>query len=357
MAYIERRKLSDGSTKYRVRIRIDGAKEASETFSSFSRAKAWGQKMETEIREGRFFPKDMGKERTFRHAVQSYIEKELPKNPKSQQKQAQLLLFWEKYFGKYFLCHITAPMIAEIRDDKLLKEITYRHTLRSPSTANRYLAALSRFFSTVIKEWGWLKENPVSHVKRPKEGKGRVRFLEEDEIMRLLEESRKVKSQHLFPIVLFGVTTGARQGEILGLRWSDVDLVRGVATFRDTKNGENRSVELDPRLLNILKEEKEKRIIPSPYVFPGRMGKPVVIRGSWDNMIKSLGWKDVVFHTLRHTVASHMAMNGESPLIIAEVLGHKDLKMTKRYSHLSLAASSQALGRMNKRILGGMPHG
>ena len=134
-----------------------------------------------------------------------------------------------------------------------------------------------------------MKENPVSKVKRPKEGKARERFLSKNEIGLLLEECRKSQSPYLYPIVLFALTTGARKGEIVGLRWSDVDFVRGIATFRDTKNGETRSVGLDQAVIDCLKSEKAKRVICSPYVFPSSDGKSAAgIRTAWDAVIEKL---------------------------------------------------------------------
>lgn len=358
MANIQKRIRSDGTVTYRVRIRQPGMPLKSKTCLSLEDAKSWAKITEADLLLNAHLPKDYAKEKTFGDLVERYIQRELPKKPKMIQKQTQQLLWWKKHLGKYFLCHITAPMIAEIRDDALLTETTYRGGLRSPSTANRYLAVLSHAFTTAVKEWGWLRENPLSKVKRPKEGKARERFLSREEITHLLDECRKSQSPHLYPVVLFAITTGARKGEILGLKWGDVDFVRGIATFRDTKNGETRSVALDQAVIDCLKNEKTKRVVFSQYIFPSYNGKsPAVIRAAWDAVIEKLGWKDVVFHTLRHTAASHLAMRGESDLVIAAVLGHKTLAMVKRYSHLSISATSQALRRMNQEILGDLAYG
>ncbi|MCE5317111.1 MAG: site-specific integrase [Parachlamydia sp.] len=359
MATIQKRTRADGTDTYRVRIRPPGMPLVSKTLLSFEEAKKWAKLRESELLISAHLPKDFGKEKTFADMVDRYIAKELPKKPKSVAKQTQQLLWWKKQLGKYFLCHITAAMIAEIRDDKLLAETTYRKGLRSSSTANRYLAALSHVYTTAIKEWGWLKDNPVSNVKRPKEGKARERYLDKKEIARLLAECRNSQSPYLYIVVLFALATGARSGEILGLKWNDVDFVRSTATFRDTKNGETRIVSLDPVVVDCLKSQKSKRIISSNYIFPSRDGQsPAGIRTAWDKIIKKFGWKgEVVFHTLRHTAASHLAMRGESQLVISAILGHKTLTMVKRYSHLSLSTTSQALHSMNQEILGNLTYG
>jgi integrase len=135
-----------------------------------------------------------------------------------------------------------------------MTETTPRGTLRSSSTANRYMAALSRAFTIAIREWGWLKESPMLNVTRPKEMKPRERYLEKDEIVRLLEVCRKSKSPHLYTITLFALGTGARKGEIVGLKWENVDFIRSTATFKDTKNGETRSVHLSQTILDTIRE-------------------------------------------------------------------------------------------------------
>ena len=92
------------------------------------------------MRAGRYFGREEDKERTFEQFIDRFIENELPKNPKGYKKQQMLLSWWKAKLGKYFLCHITPAMIAELRDS-LMRETTRRGTLRSPDTVNRYLAS------------------------------------------------------------------------------------------------------------------------------------------------------------------------------------------------------------------------
>lgn len=352
MANIQKRENSDGSTGYRVRIRMAGMPLLTKTFPTYKEAKIWAQRKEAEIREGRYFPKQDDKEKTFGNLIERYIKKELIKKPKSYQKQKNQLSWWNKHLGKYFLCHITPSMIAELRD-RLLSEKTGRGRLRTASTTNRYLAILSLVFNVAVKEWYWLKENPVLKITRSKENKARERYLSKDEITLLLNECRKcMRSPYLYSIVLFALATGARRGEIVNLKWDDVDFVRAVATFRDTKNGETRAVPLSKVMIECLKRECDHRLVASQYVFPSKDGKsPADIRTAWDNVIAKTGLKRVCFHSLRHTAASHLAMRGVSTLEIAAILGHKTLAMVKRYSHFSTSSTAQALTRMNEELL------
>lgn len=353
MAYIEKRKRSKGKVVYRARIRQEGSPHLEQTFSTRGEAVKWSRRMESEIQAGRFFGREESKERTFAEFVDRYIEKELPKNPSSFAKQKMLMTWWKSELGSYYLCHVTPSMVAELRD-KLLTQTTRRKNLRTPSTTNRYIAALSRAFTIAQREWHWIKENPVSKITRPKENKHRDRYLEKDEIRLLLDECKKSKSPYLYVVTVFALATGARKGEILGLKWDDVNLERSTVTFRDTKNGDTRSVHLSDSVLRCLKEESSKRVIFSEFVFPRTDGKgPACIRTAWDRALKNTGLKNVCFHSLRHTAASHMAMAGSSVLEISKILGHKSISITSKiYAHLSTASTEGTLNRLDEEILG-----
>ena len=352
MACIEKRTHSSGKITYRVRIRVNGSPNISESFPTRRAAKEWADKMEAEVRQGRYFGTEERKERTFTEVADRYLAQENPSNVKSFHKCRIQILWWEERLKDYYLCRITSSMISEIKEE-LLKEKTPKGTLRSQSTANRYLAALSSAFSMAVKEWGWLKENPVSNITRFKEGKARERFLTKEEIEKLLNVCKQSKSPHLYAATLFALSSGARRGEILGLKWQNVDFERCTATFKDTKNGEQRTVPLGDSLVECLLKEREKRKILSEYVFPSGDGsQPADIRGAWENAIKEAGLSSICFHALRHTVASHLTMGGASTLEVGAILGHKTLAMVKRYSHLSVTATAKVLHRMNDEVLG-----
>lgn len=353
MAYIQKRVNAKGKVSFRARIRVQGHPDLSETFPTKRDANTWASRMEVDIRQGRYFPKDDSREKTFGQMIDRYIEKELPKKPKSFVKQSMQLNWWKKHLKDYFLCHITTGMISEIKE-KLLEEMTYRKVLRSPSTANRYLAALSGVFSVASNEWGWIKDNPLSKVSRFKEGKARERFLTKEEIERLLCVCKHSKSPHLYTVTLFALSTGARRGEIMGLKWKDLDLERKTATFRDTKNGETRTIPLSRSLIECCVDEQQKKVQFSEFVFPNCNGvKPACIRTAWDNAVKEAELEGICFHSLRHTAASYLSMGGASTLEVGVILGHKTLAMVKRYSHLSVASTAKVLDKMNKEMLSG----
>ena len=350
MAAIQKRVGDNGDPSYRVRVRLKGYPIQTATFKRLTDAKRWAQQTEAAIREGRHFKTREAKKHTLADLIDRYARDVLPTKPKSQKKQESQLEWWKERIGDYSLADVTPALISECRDEQLRGK-TYRGTVRSPATVVRYLAALSHAMTIAVNEWGWLEQNPVSKVRKPSESRGRVRFLDEDERVRLLEESKKSSSTHLYPIVVLAISTGMRQGEILNLRWRDVDLQRSKLVLHETKNNERRAVPIVSMALNILAELSKVRRIDSKLVFPGRdPDKPIDIRGAWEKAVALAEIEDFRFHDLRHTAASYLAMNGATLAEIAEVLGHKTLQMVKRYAHLSEAHTSSVVERMNRSI-------
>ena len=248
------------------------------------------------------------------------------------------------------------------RERKALPGRTPRY--RGPATIVRYLAVLSHVFGVAVKEWGWLEDNPLAKVRKPKEPRGRVRFLSDDERERLLAECKR--NPDLYAAVVLALSTGGRRMEILGLRWSQVDLIRRVAVLHETKNGERRVLPLTGPALELLRERSRVRRVDTDLVFPGRVKprrssdhktlsepKPIDLRTPFATALRRAGIQDFRWHDLRHSAASYLAMNGASLAEIAEVLGHKTLQMVRRYAHLSEAHTAGVLERMNAKIFGG----
>lgn len=243
-------------------------------------------------------------------------------------------------------------MISQYKD-KLLTEKTVQGKKRSHATVVRYLAILSHLFTIASKEWGWATDNPVLLISKTREAKGRVRFLDEAERQALLKSCEESKNSNLYIIVILALSTGMRLGEILNLTWDRVDVQKGRIILEETKNGERRQVPLAGKALEIIKRHEIKRIICSKFLFPDTKTykKPTDIRSAWNAALKRSGIKNFRFHDLRHCCASYLAMNGCSIVEIAGVLGHKTLQMAKRYSHLSDSHLSDAVSRMNEKIL------
>lgn len=205
-----------------------------------------------------------------------------------------------------------------------------------------------------MRELEWVESNPVRRVERFPESRGRTRFLDTDERDRLLEACAHSSSRHLYGAVAVALGTGGRHGEVLGLRWRDVDLRAGEAavTFRDTKNGETRTVALEGLAWDALRQAHSLRRLDTDLVFPSRKGdRPASIRNAFDRAVEVAGLEDFRFHDLRHTFASYLAMSGATLAEIADALGHKTLAMVKRYTHLSQQHARSVVQRMHRKFL------
>jgi integrase len=203
--------------------------------------------------------------------------------------------------------------------------------------------------SFAVKERRLLDRNPVGDISRKKESRGRTRFLSDVERGALLDACANSGWPTLRTLVLLAITTGARRGELLSLRWSDVDLKAGRALVRETKNGEQRTLPLAGKALEALRELKLQGSARSEHVFLQPSGLPGPYEhfdAHWYAALETAAIADFHFHDLRHTTASMLAAQGASLLEIADVLGHKTLAMVKRYSHLVVDHKAKVIERL-----------
>ncbi len=355
MATIQRRATKNGKSHYRVIVRLRGHPCTTATFHRKTDAKRWAQQVETAIREGRYFKTREAKRRTLAELIDRYIEHVVAMRPKGRKKLRYLLGRWRKELGDYLIADVTSTRIAEVRD-RLRHEVTKRGSKRAPATVNRYLGALSHAFTIATREWGWAELNPLSNVQRLTEPRGRVRWLDKNERERLLVSCKASWDDRLYPLVLLGISTGAREGELMALRWRDLDLTRGVGVLHDTKNGDRRSIAITGVALEVMRERHRGRSLDTDIVFAGpRKGAWFPLR-PWKAALRDAQIADFTFHDLRHTAASYLAMSGATTAEIAEVLGHKTLAMVKRYSHLADSHTHSVVARMNEKYLSeGLP--
>lgn len=350
MASIRERINAQGKKSYEVTIRLRGFPVQRATFSRKTEAKKWAEATESAIREGRHFKTSQSRKHTVEELIERYKRDIIPLKARYGKNQASQLDWWKSQLGPYLLCDVTAGMVAECRD-KLLNETTNRKHKRSQATVVRYLAALSHAFSVAMREWEWLNENPVAKVRRPQEPKGRTRFLDESEIKRLLSACRKSSNEFLYPVVALALSTGMRQGEILSLRWEDIDEIRKQLVVHKTKNKERRTIPITASAFEVLMSLKNPEEKARGLVFSkGGSETTVNFRKSWERAVREAAIPDFRFHDLRHTAGSYLAMNNATTLEIAEVLGHKTLQMVKRYAHLSAPHTRSVVERMNEAI-------
>jgi integrase len=201
------------------------------------------------------------------------------------------------------------------------------------------------------KEWRLIDRNPVSDIAKKKEGRGRTRFLTNEERDRLLAACKASEWSDLHTLVILAISTGARRGELITLQWDAIDLKAGKAVVTETKNDEPRTLPLVGKALEALRAMKLNGSAKSEYVFPNPSGFPGPFEQfdhRWYEALTEAGIEGFRFHDLRHCCASYLAANGASLLEIADVLGHKTLAMVRRYSHLTQSHKASVVEKMVK---------
>ena len=249
-----------------------------------------------------------------------------------------------EFFNGKFLFEITAQDIEHFKLERLKQKVGNSEKTVSPSTINRQLGTLRGMFNKAVA-WGKLQVTPMKSVQFLKEPAGRLRFLETEEIVKLLSNC----SESLRPIVVLAVFSGMRRGEILGLKWHDIDYKRGIITLLDTKNGQKREVPMSDTVKNAIIQVRKHPA--SSYVFCSEHGQGRHdIRKSFSTALKKSGITNFRFHDLRHSFASQLVMAGVDLNTVRELLGHKDITMTLRYSHLAPRHKQHAVDILSKKM-------
>jgi integrase len=237
-----------------------------------------------------------------------------------------------------------------------------------PRSINRDLQRLQSVLSRAVA-WGILDRHPFAGLKLLKTDKtGRVRFLDPDEeaaLRKALTDREKALREartrfnahrvargkkplpertgdyidHLRPLVLVAINTGLRRGELLGLKWADINLHAKVLTVTSAtaKSGHTRRIPLNAEAETVLKAWKErKQKSEEGLVFPGPDGKRMTrINTAWDSLIKRAKIKNFRLHDCRHHFASRLVQAGVDLNTVRELLGHSEIKTTLIYSHLA----------------------
>ncbi len=342
MATIVKRTSENRTASYLVRIRVKGHPPINATFRRLIDARRWAQAKETEVRNNKHSLSADALKITVTEAIVRYSKTHLT-GLRSAENRRGHLSWWCDRIGETLLCQVTPPMIAELRDE-LAED-------RAPATANRYVAALSRIFSLARTDWGWADHNPCQGVRHLKEPRGRVRFLSEDECQQLLEACLN-RSRDLYLAVVLALSTGARQMEIWGLRWNQVDFQHKRIILTETKTGEIRSLSLQDHALELMCERSRVRRLDTDLVFPSLKcpEKSFDFRRPFNDALASAGIDDFRWHDLRHTAASYFAMSGATDRELQEFGGWKSPEMVRRYAHLMEQHMAGKVAKMNRKM-------
>ena len=206
------------------------------------------------------------------------------------------------------------------------------------SSINRHLEALSKMFNLCIAD-GLLDKNPMETISKMKEENYKIRVLTKDEETTLFI----VLDERLKPIVICALKTGMRKGEILTLKWLNIDFKNNYIELLHTKSGKKRKIPMSKTLRKILLEIKETST--SEYVFVNpKTNKPYTdIKKAFRTALDKAGIKDFVFHDLRHTFATRLIEKGVDIVVVKELLGHADISTTMIYTHSDAIRKQHAI--------------
>ena len=323
MATIQKR----GDLQWRVQIRKKGFKPIHRTFQSKQQAVAWANDVESKMSRGFYIDTSESEKTTVAEIIDRFTKEFAPFHYRRREDCAEAWRFQcaklKEKLGRYYLSALDQRTVADYRDERL-KQV-------SEGTVRKELYMLSKIWGFAEMEAGieLPRGNPVMKIRRPSEGRPRSRRLTKEEWDRFEVQCRKSRNILLWHSVQLAVETAMRQGEILGLRWKDVDLEDGVAFLLETKNGEARTVPLTTRAIEILNS------------LPGRKSGQVIqlermtLYHAFAAAVKRANIKDFTFHDLRHEAISRLAERGDLTMLeLSQFSGHKTLQMLKRYTHL-----------------------
>lgn len=305
-------------------------------------------KVRVNIVEGRYFEMLQERERTFREMMDRYMKECAPKKAsKSNLRDQTCLKHLLPYFGEKALAEVTPKLIAAYKvkrreegsapatlNNEQRDARKRRQKAAAPATLNKELGLMKAAFNVAIREWEWCRDNPVRRVSMERVNNARVRWVNDDEFASVLERC----PDWLKPIVQVARYTGMRRENIIGLQWDQVDFFRKVILLDQTKNGDRLGIPLCERVVEVFKVLARVRHIRSKYVFTGPEGQPyegAAASMAFIRACRAAGIENFRFHDLRHTFASLLVQRGVDLYRVQRLLGHRDGRMTQRYSHLS----------------------
>lgn len=245
-------------------------------------------------------------------------------------------------FGSLPLRRFNTVIVEQLQTDSMNRGL-------KNTSCNKVLTILKHMFTKAV-EWDMVESETLKRVRKVKllrDDSKRLRYLSKEECQSLINTC----DAHIKPIVITALNTGMRKGEILSLKWDNLDLKHGFILLDTTKNGERREIPVNNTLRQSL--QAITRRLDSPYVFYHVTGNRYLdVKRSFKTALRKAGIRDFHFHDLRHTFASQLVMAGVDITTVKELLGHKTLTMTLRYSHLAPAHKVKAVDILDSTLNG-----
>lgn len=300
-----------------------------------------------EIYENRFGD---GGQRLFADFVEKSYKPYSKEHKRSYNVELSILNFLIEKFGEYKLFEITPETVEQFKRDRAAQKTSSGKT-RAKSSVNRDLAVLSAVFS-LAKNFGEVKENPVSRIKSYTNLNSRERVLSDDEEIILFEKIRDdVKFSRQIEILLY---TGMRRGELFKLEWRDIDLTDGFINIRKetTKTGKARTIPMLSNVQIVIEALRGEAgdVAEQDKIFLGVSSRANQLTTRFREVCDQLGFNDLTVHSLRHTFSTRADANNVGAFAQKALLGHSKLSMTDRYTHLSKETLKANLAGMEQHI-------
>ncbi len=325
-----------GST-YRARVIRRGYPNQSKTFNTRIEATKWARGIEAQIDSGMFQTLEepsiqlINANTPFKNVADYYLKTHTihKRNCKSETYIINALI---RYWGDISISKIDVPKVLKVRDDLLANQ-------RTGDTINKYFNAISKIFQMAASEWSITINNPIKNISRMTVNQCRTKRVNGLIEYTLLKSAEEKSPRLLTHIIELALETAMRRGELMGVKWSDVDLEHRRIYLHTTKNGEPRQVPLTQKaikILSVLPSDGSERIFPVSLSWLRRHFESARnnAKAAWTQP-GSNPFEDLRFHDLRHEALSRLSDAGLNVIELAHISGHKTIAMLKRYTHPS----------------------
>jgi integrase len=329
-------------SKWQVQIRRDGLPALNRTFIAKDDAVRWAREQDRAVDRGESLPLALSDTRlTFLSELLDRYEREVSANKRSQSDHYHLRQI-KVVLGQRHVSSLTPIDLSSFRE-KRIKTV-------SSSTVYKEMTLLITILGRAHHEWGYpIRVEAFRAVRKPSPAAGRTRRLEAGERERLEQALLACRNPLVSSVFAFALATGMRRGEILALRWDNIDWDNRVAFLPLTKNGESRRVPLSSAAIDTLTQlQNARQWTPEELTGPScSLVFPIsanAVRLAWERAKKRAGINNLHFHDLRHEAISCFFEMGLSVPEVALISGHKDARMLFRYTQLRAENVAKKLG-------------
>lgn len=301
-------------------------------------------------------------------------------DPRAEEKARLAVISYDAFFNEYYLPYAKSHKRSWDRDEELYRlrisaafgqrrlndvsrlQIQKFHAKLmneglAPATANHHIKLIRRMLNLAI-EWDVISgPNPASRIAMFAEDNQVERYMDDDELQRLLEVLRTDRRKNVCRIIVFLLSTGARLNEALSAKWENVDTEKRIWRIPATnsKSKRMRAVPLNDSALAVIGELDTKGSFDHLFINKRTKLPYVNIAKVWEELRQKAGLPKARLHDLRHQFASFLVNDGQSLYTVQQILGHSDPSVTQRYAHLSTSALQLAASSASKQIQAAQP--